>query len=422
MRKIPQNHFTLVYEIKTKNKMKLLINFSLIIILNLFSLTVPKESVAQSVSFQVFYDNLSPYGHWIDYPNYGYVWIPTAGPDFFPYSSNGHWVFTDYGWTWVSYYDWGWAPFHYGRWSYDDYYGWFWMPDNLWGPAWVVWRSSPGYYGWAPLGPNISINIVIGGRYNPPVDHWVFLPGQYMGRTDSYNYYGPRKSNRELVNNSTIISNTYVDRSTNTTFISGPRKDEVQKVTGTPVKSVEVRENSKPGQSIENNQLKIYRPAISKTDRETVRPAKISDKKEVKPITERNVIREKEAKEPIRKPMEKEPQQKRQEDQKSIQREKKQDQKIPIENKQREKPVQQREEQRITPQQKVIPKSIQKESPSKQAAPPRNVEKQAPVQKNIQPDRAPKPVPKMQEKPLQQRMSEPKSNVKPSQGKPRKEP
>lgn len=399
--------------------MKFLINFALIIILNLFSLTTPKEAVAQSVSFQVFYDNLSPYGHWIDYPNFGYVWVPTASPDFFPYSSNGHWVFSDYGWTWVSYYNWGWAPFHYGRWSYDDYYGWFWMPDNLWGPAWVVWRASPGFYGWAPLGPNISINIVIGGRYNPPVEHWVFLPGQYMGRTDSYNYYGPRKSNRELVNNSTIISNTYIDRSTNTTFISGPGKDEVQKVTGAPVKSVVIRESAKPGQSLENNQLNIYRPVISKTDRKTVRPSKISDKKEVKPITER--MKEKEAKEPIKKSIEKEPQQKRQEEQRSIQREKKQEQKIPIENK-RGKPVQQREKQRITPQQKVIPKSIQKERPQRQAESARDVEKQAPVQKNTQPDRAPEPAPKMQEKHQQERMDESKSNEKPpSQGKPRKE-
>ncbi|MEI9910707.1 MAG: hypothetical protein WDO71_14150 [Bacteroidota bacterium] len=28
------------------------------------------------VSYQAFYDELSPHGRWIDYPEYGYVWAP----------------------------------------------------------------------------------------------------------------------------------------------------------------------------------------------------------------------------------------------------------------------------------------------------------------------------------------------------------
>src|ERR1700754_3890356 len=71
---------------------------------------------------QVFYDELSPYGQWVDYPDYGYVWTPNAGPDFRPYATNGYWTYSDYGWTWVSNYNWGWAPFHYGRGFYDNYY------------------------------------------------------------------------------------------------------------------------------------------------------------------------------------------------------------------------------------------------------------------------------------------------------------
>src|SRR5580658_10431559 len=44
----------------------------------------------EPVSTQVFYDQLSPYGQWVNYPNYGYVWIPSAGIDFSPYSTEGH--------------------------------------------------------------------------------------------------------------------------------------------------------------------------------------------------------------------------------------------------------------------------------------------------------------------------------------------
>jgi hypothetical protein len=29
-----------------------------------------------TVSYQTFYDELSPYGKWVDYPGYGYVWSP----------------------------------------------------------------------------------------------------------------------------------------------------------------------------------------------------------------------------------------------------------------------------------------------------------------------------------------------------------
>lgn len=128
------------------------------------SIIVPKQTVAQhtDINFQVFYDELSPYGQWVDYKNYGYVWIPDAGSDFVPYSTNGHWVLSDYGWTWVSDYEWGWAPFHYGRWNYNNYYGWLWIPDNEWGPAWVNWRQADGYFGWSPMEYGISLSMSFG--------------------------------------------------------------------------------------------------------------------------------------------------------------------------------------------------------------------------------------------------------------------
>ena len=59
------------------------------------SATFSQKASAQQpyVSFQVFYDELSPFGEWVNYPNWGYVWIPDAGNDFVPYSSDGHWIF-----------------------------------------------------------------------------------------------------------------------------------------------------------------------------------------------------------------------------------------------------------------------------------------------------------------------------------------
>src|SRR3981189_903571 len=116
----------------------------------------PPQANPEDVTYQNFYDQLSPYGQWIDDPNYGYVWLPEAGPDFKPYATNGHWVYTEEGWTWASDYPWGWAAFHYGRWFYQDGYGWMWIPGQEWAPAWVSWRNRSDYYGWGPLGPKIT--------------------------------------------------------------------------------------------------------------------------------------------------------------------------------------------------------------------------------------------------------------------------
>ena len=147
-----------------------------------------KAQPGVSVSFQLFYDELSPYGQWIEDPSYGYVWAPEVDNNFRPYYSGGRWAMTEYGNTWVSDYDWGWAPFHYGRWTYDTFYGWIWIPGDQWGPAWVDWRSGGGYYGWAPLGPSISISS---GWYAPN-DWWIFIPSQHIYSPNFYSYWrGP---------------------------------------------------------------------------------------------------------------------------------------------------------------------------------------------------------------------------------------
>ena len=56
-------------------------------------------------AYQQFESQLSPYGAWQDVPDYGRVWVPSpsvVGYDFTPYATGGHWVDSEYGWTWVS--------------------------------------------------------------------------------------------------------------------------------------------------------------------------------------------------------------------------------------------------------------------------------------------------------------------------------
>jgi hypothetical protein len=112
----------------------------------------PQEDVAD---VSVFYEPLAPFGTWIALPEYDWVWRPHGVPPGWRPYTMGRWVYTDYGWTWVSDWEWGWAPFHYGRWAFVTSYGWVWIPGTVWGPAWVIWRYAPGWVGWAPLPPQV---------------------------------------------------------------------------------------------------------------------------------------------------------------------------------------------------------------------------------------------------------------------------
>lgn len=231
-------------------------------------------------TYQQFYDDLSPYGDWVDDPQYGYVWVPDAGDDFRPYYSNGYWANTNYGNTWVSNYRWGWAPFHYGRWTYSNFYGWMWIPGNVWGPAWVSWRSGGGCYGWAPMGPGISINIAIGGGYYAPDYWWNFTPQQYILSPSFHRYsYGPRY-NQRYIQQTTIINNTYVYN--NNTYITGPRRSELERSTGRPVTQYAVNNISRPDRAqLRGNNLNMYRPAISeRPSRSMERPRSFSTTRE----------------------------------------------------------------------------------------------------------------------------------------------
>lgn len=202
-----------------------------------------------------FYTELNQYGQWVQTPQYGRVWIPNAGPNFQPYATNGHWVVTEYGNTWVSDYTWGWAPFHYGRWYQDPYRGWAWVPGNVWGPAWVSWRSGGGYYGWAPLGPGGNSY----GNVNMPAPYWTFVPQMYITSPRIYSYYVPQPRVVNIYQQTTIINNVY--RVNNRDYAYGPRREDIERVTRQRVPVYQVENADRPGRAVvQNNTVNIYRP------------------------------------------------------------------------------------------------------------------------------------------------------------------
>ena len=235
------------------------------------------------ISFQTFYDELSPYGTWMYSQQYGYVWAPAAHRYFKPYASDGNWMYTQYGWTWVSDYSWGWAPFHYGRWIFDDWRGWLWVPGYDWAPAWVAWGSYGGNYGWAPLAPGINIHVGFGWR--PPSGWWTFVPGNRFG-DHNWSRYAVQNDRNITVNNITIINNVYNDDhrlgKTASSWMRGPEPRDVERATNSRVRTMDIANAGNPSADrIINNRVTIYRPEV--TRKTEARPRVVEDKTNIRP-------------------------------------------------------------------------------------------------------------------------------------------
>ena len=149
-----------------------------------FAAQAAQAQVGVKVTIGGFYDELAPYGRWVDC-RYGQCWVPArVAADWQPYS-NGQWIYTEYGWTWVSDDPWGGSPYHYGTWASIEGYGWSWVPGTVWAPAWVTWSYSNSYVGWAPLPPTVVFGA--SGYVGRPVvvsqTQYVFVPtNRFVGR------------------------------------------------------------------------------------------------------------------------------------------------------------------------------------------------------------------------------------------------
>ena len=278
---------------KTHSRLLSLIMFPLLLT-SVSSQTVKAQEATVSyqsdgVSYQTFYDQLAPYGEWINDPQYGNVWIPNVAPGFRPYASDGHWVMTDQGNMWVSDAPWAWAAYHYGRWTYNGYYGWIWIPGYQWAPAWVNWRSGGGYYGWAPMGPGQEY----GRHYDYPDNYWVFVNPNYLYQPRVYNYY-ERGDMGIYVHRTEYIrydddhggrrygDDRYGgrrdgDRDNGPRFY-GPRREDYERVSGQQVQVYHVSDAHEAGAGrVGGNEVSIYRPAVNQGSVNTAHPANVME-------------------------------------------------------------------------------------------------------------------------------------------------
>ncbi|NCX95612.1 MAG: hypothetical protein EBX41_04230 [Chitinophagia bacterium] len=223
-----------------------------------------------TLSYQDFYDELSPYGQWVYDPEYGNVWVPDAGSGFRPYGSDGYWAMTEYGNMWMSSSPYSWAVYHYGRWTYNGYYGWMWVPGLEWAPAWVSWRWGGGYCGWAPLPPGVAF----GAPYSYPYDWWMFVSPRYMYSPGCARYWRGAGYNRHCLNRTTIINNVYIDQSTHVHYNYGPRSAAIQGYTRQPVTVHRINNDGRRGAPVvSGNSISIYRPTVQNSA--DARPAQV---------------------------------------------------------------------------------------------------------------------------------------------------
>ncbi len=227
-----------------------------------------------------FYDYLTRYGMWVYYPPHGYVWIPRITRYGWRPYTYGHWVWTDWGLTWVSRFEWGWAPFHYGRWGWDVNFGWFWVPDTVWGPAWVTWRRSSLYIGWAPLPPEARLVAGVGITSLPfslPFSYWIFVEGRYFLEPRIYRYVFPYERNMTIINYTVIQTNIVVqDRRI---INKGIDLDHLERITKRKITPYVLKDSRRPQVSkVRRENLELYRPSIRKN--EEAAPKKVIERGE----------------------------------------------------------------------------------------------------------------------------------------------
>jgi hypothetical protein len=241
------------------------------------------------ITYQEFYDGLAPYGNWLYVDDYGYCWQPGVEEGWRPYT-NGSWIYTDAGWTWSSDEEWGWATDHYGRWMLTKDFGWLWVPGYEWAPAWVSWRKSDDYVGWAPLppeatwqpasgfGPSVDVSFSIGP------DYYNFCPVRHLGAPRLRPYIVPARENVSIINNTvnvtkiTNVNNVMI-------FNEGPNFTQISRRTEQPIRWARLerrwdvnREVVRAGgvrNRVEGDVFRVVAPRVDRSTRDE-RPPKVA--------------------------------------------------------------------------------------------------------------------------------------------------
>jgi DNA repair exonuclease SbcCD ATPase subunit len=237
-------------------------------------------------SYNVFYNRLQPEGRWLEDDTYGYVWQPNAAmhdDNWRPYT-DGHWAYTDRGWTWISNENFGWATYHYGRWTRIRDVGWIWVPGNTWAPAWVSWRQSDheDYVGWAPLppecdpSPNVKVEAWVDNYYDIGPAAYVFLKAVDFARPSYREAILPPQQNVTIINQTKNVTNITYNNNVINSF--GPQYQQLAKVTNNRLERYrinyqqQIQPNANFKTVVAGNQLQVVAPPAQLKRQATIQP------------------------------------------------------------------------------------------------------------------------------------------------------
>jgi hypothetical protein len=237
-------------------------------------------------SFNLFYERLQPEGHWLEESNYGYVWQPSVAEqdeNWRPYT-DGHWAYTDRGWTWLSNEDFGWATYHYGRWARVRDTGWVWVPGATWAPAWVSWRQTDqyAYVGWAPLPPECdpasseNVEAWVDNYYDIGPAAYVFLRAVDLARSSYRGAILPSQQNLTIIAQTRNVTNITCHHNVVNSF--GPQYPQMAQLTNYRLGSYQInyQRQTQPNANfktvITGNQLQVISPPAHLQNTATIEP------------------------------------------------------------------------------------------------------------------------------------------------------
>jgi hypothetical protein len=182
---------------------------------------------------------------------------------------DGHWVYTEDGWFWVSDYEWGWAPFHYGRWVRHARYRWVWIPDTVWAPAWVTWRHGDDVVGWAPLGPRArwqnGVGLVDDDDRDLAPDAWCFVSEIELTRPVIREVARPVVQNVVIIRRTTNVTRYTVVN--NRVINDGVDVRHHEQRTGRAVPRYRTADRDAAGPpAVQGDEIRVYRPARPRSE------------------------------------------------------------------------------------------------------------------------------------------------------------
>jgi hypothetical protein len=237
-------------------------------------------------SYNVFYEGLQSDGRWFNDDKYGYVWQPSEAErdeSWRPYT-DGHWAYTDRGWTWVSNENFGWATYHYGRWARVRNVGWIWVPGNTWAPAWVSWRQTEqsDYIGWAPLppecesSPSVKVEGWVDNYYDIGPAAYIFLKAVDLVRPTYRQAILSPEQNLTIIDHTRNVTNIRYNNNVVTNY--GPEYQQLAQLTNNRLERYQIdyqqqtRPDAKFRTVVTGNQVEVVAPAPQLQRESTVAP------------------------------------------------------------------------------------------------------------------------------------------------------